>query len=141
MESPRQPQTYELLLARVDDKDFIRRVQALDMLGSVCAATPTLRPKILPVLRERIGSSNNWTQQGALHALGKCGIAEDIELLRALPACSNQWNVKGLCKQVEDKISKRVNEQEGPVAHAANLRTAFGERFRFYDAGTFANGE
>ena len=104
----KQPESYPLLLAWVDDKDFRNRHQALWALGYVCANNAALCPKILPVLRDRIGSSDTWTQQGSMMGLGVCGTADDIDRLQKLPACSNQWNVKILCRQIEGKISKRL---------------------------------
>ena len=104
----KQPESYPLLLAWVDDKDFRNRHQALWALGYICANNAALSPKILRVLRDRIGSSDTWTQQGSMMGLGVCGTADDIDRLRKLPACSNQWNVKILCRQIEGKISKRL---------------------------------
>jgi hypothetical protein len=106
----KQPQSYELLLPWVEDKDFRRRHFSLEMLGQICAANAGLRPKILPLLREKASSADTWTQQGAMVALGTCGTAEDIIRLRNMPACSNRWGTALLCKQIENKISRCLAE-------------------------------
>jgi hypothetical protein len=107
----KQPESYSLLLAWVDDKDGTHRRQALEMLGYIGALNPERRPAALQVLRERIASSDTPTQQGALQGLGWCGTQDDIALLHNLPACSSQWDVKILCKQEEAKIGERLRSR------------------------------
>ena len=109
----KQPESYNLLLAWVDDEDGMHRHQALEMLGYICALNPERRPAALPALRERIASSDTPTQQGALQGLGWCGTQDDIALLHNLPACSSQWDIKILCKQEEAKISERLSKSAG----------------------------
>ncbi len=106
----KQPESYDPLLTWVSDNDSGHRYQALWMMGEICANNPGLCPKILPLLRDRIGSPDTWTRQGAMQGLGICGTAEDILRLRDLPACSNDWGTRPLCRQIEEKIGKRLAE-------------------------------
>lgn len=110
----KQPQSLPLLLSMIDDQESGYRHKGLIMLGEICATNSAQCPKILPILRERVSSTDFWTQQGAMVALGVCGTADDVTLLRNLPACSTQWAASLLCKQVEDKITKRLAQQPPP---------------------------
>jgi hypothetical protein len=107
----KQPQSYGLFMANIEKSDPNSRNQAVIMLGQVCANVPAMCLKILPLLRERIASEDSDTRQTAMVGLGACGTAEDVARLRDLPACSNDWATRPLCRLMEDKITKRLAQQ------------------------------
>jgi hypothetical protein len=107
----KQPQSYDLLMAHIDNGDRNSRDQAVKMLGQVCANIPAKCSEILPLLWKRVASEDSDTRQTAIAALGACGTAEDVARLRNLPACSNDWATSLLCRVIEDKITKRLAQQ------------------------------
>jgi len=106
------PQAFDLMLPWVDDPDPNKRYQALWMMGEICVNDQPLCPKVWPILRKSINSTDQSTREPAIKALALCGTAEDLDRLRKLSGCQLDATVRAWCASLEKTMAKRLAAAE-----------------------------